>query len=842
MAVWLTLMSAVGLWTGRPVAAAASDFPQNPALNSLFQQLEKQFTQYRKDEVVPLESYELIGNEGEKKNTVPRTVKKITDEQKKAATQRKLNEIRANLEIWEEKLGGLSAQEYKLIADHLTRMMMLAQLSSYGWDTLGKTVSFYLDVREEQLYDFKGLTGNFARMGKEKDQVNPSELKVKERIARYLNQSVQKGNKVGADVLKRFPGEVEKLLLERQPSRIVAGRSLASLHDEILNPDGIHYDGTESVEDLVESFDITIKWANQDRDREKQLEDYVYPADAPSGEFREYITRKLVDGELSDSFASGFKKAITLDELAKLYFEPVKAKAAEPAEEPEDADESDMASVEEEAYTEDSADYALEEDESDTEDRTDYTLEEDEPEARDVADAAEESDSAKIVIDDPAIPADSPDYLKQAYIYGMIDDKTNLGKPLTRVEAARRLMDGTVYHEGINSLLPITDAAKIPVADQTTVGSVLRGGMGTRADKFEPQSGYTREEAIRDRELFRYDSLRRCNIPLALSRVSRIIVGKSTVHLIFSTKADLNSYLEDYLDDTALSKIKPGGKYTKVDTGGALIEFFTPENGVKFTMKTGTTFFDLHEGFYGPMLQYRIEPKVVKTGDKVNMTMQPDTINQKLNLKLDAILAKIFKPGMTDQQKVKAIHDYLVTHITYDRSLWDEQTVDSILVTIDKGRGVCGDYALLFMFLCRRASIPCVFESNYEMEHAWNAVYVGGQWLFVDATWDDDDSGKIKYTYLLKDRYAFMSDHVPIMGVPDPRLFKNLDPMSLKSQDEIRGYLMENFYWTDGYKLSFRVADKALKPIIPYMHDSYVTVKLTYDAKTNLYTVTAKKR
>ncbi|MNC37468.1 Transglutaminase-like superfamily protein [compost metagenome] len=183
-----------------------------------------------------------------------------------------------------------------------------------------------------------------------------------------------------------------------------------------------------------------------------------------------------------------------------------------------------------------------------------------------------------------------------------------------------------------------------------------------------------------------------------------------------------------------------------------------------------------------------------------------------------------------------------MTHITYDIALRDEQTVESILISIDKGKGVCGDYALLFMYLCRRASIPCVYEASFEMEHAWNAVFINGQWLFVDATWDDDDSDKIKYTYFLKDRFAFMSNHIPIMGVPDPKLFKNLDPMNLKSQDEVRAYLLENFYWTDGFKMSFRMADKNIKPIIPYMWDHYVTVKLTYDAKNNLYTVTAKDK
>ncbi|WP_058304423.1 transglutaminase domain-containing protein [Gorillibacterium timonense] len=772
MAVLLTVMAVLPRSTA---SAAAPYFSNNAALNSIFQQLEKQFLQYPKDEVVPLEYYELIGDEDDKKDKVTRTVKKISDQQKKEAAERKLNELRANIEIKEEELGGLSAQEYKIIADHLAQQMLLGKLSSYGWDIAGKKVSFYLDIREEGLYDFKGLVGNLARMGKEKDQVSKSDLLVKSKIDRYLNQSIQKGNKVGADILKRLPGEVEKLFVEQGYSKIVASRVLAIIHDNIFNPEETKYDGTESVEDLIDSMGTWAEWAVQDREKEMELENFEYPADVPSFDFKDYITKRILNEELSESFTSGFSKAITLDELAKLYFN-------------------------------------------------------------------NREFNEKFVIDDPAVSADSPDYIKQAYIYGMLDNTKNLTKPMTRLEAARHLVDGTIYDTGFNNWLRITDANKIPVADQKVVSITITGGMGTRNDNFDPQGSYTKQEAIRDNEYFPFDGLRGYNIPIGERLVSQVILGKNTIHLLFDTKEDVTSYVEDYLDDTVLNKINPNGKYTKVDTGGAVIELYTPENGVKFTMKSGVTFFDLKEGSYGPGMEYTIEPKVVKASDKLDMTIQPDAINKKLNPKLDAILAKIFKPNMTDQQKVKAIHDYVVTHVSYDIKLRDEQTVESILVSIDKGKGVCGDYALLFMYLCRRASIPCVYEASVEMEHAWNSVFVNGQWLFVDTTWDDDDSSKIKYTYFLKDRYSFMSDHDPIMGVPEPELFKNLDPLKLKSQDEIRAYLMQNFVWTDGYKLTFRVTDKSIKPIIPYMKDRDVTVKLTYDAKTNLYTVTAKDK
>ncbi len=60
--------------------------------------------------------------------------------------------------------------------------------------------------------------------------------------------------------------------------------------------------------------------------------------------------------------------------------------------------------------------------------------------------------------------------------------------------------------------------------------------------------------------------------------------------------------------------------------------------------------------------------------------------------------------------------------------------------------GVCGDIADLFLRMAKAAGIKVDIISGYagndltmdnfkEAGHAWNAVYINGKWLFVDATW-----------------------------------------------------------------------------------------------------------
>ena len=137
----------VTLLTGYSESFAASYFSNDKALDGMFAKLEKEFLQYKKDEVIPLKNLGAILHEGQKP-TIKRTSKKISDAQVKAAVQKALNDIRVIIEIEEERLGGFSPQEYKIVNDRITKSISFAKNSSFGWDFDGKFVSLKLDIGE----------------------------------------------------------------------------------------------------------------------------------------------------------------------------------------------------------------------------------------------------------------------------------------------------------------------------------------------------------------------------------------------------------------------------------------------------------------------------------------------------------------------------------------------------------------------------------------------------------------------------------------------------------------------------------------------------------------------
>ena len=712
--------------------------------------------------------------------------KKITDKQVQAAAQRKLNEVKAAVEMTEEKLGALTQDEYKQIALQLTEQMYRSTKywveRPYAYWNDDNLVEMQYNVE----YLFDDIDGAINRMGKAKDEVDPADFtKVKAKLQYYIQKSVQQGNRFTDSITKNLPGEVEKLVLEEKPSKIVLARSMADFYDMLLNVNLVSFDGTESMDAILEHFQIYLEINKDSREREIPYESYVFPSDLPSEDSKEEIVSMLVDGEISDAFSFNFKQNITLGELARLYFE-----------------------------------------------KHEYFKEE---------------DLEKIELEKGLIGDDQPDYIKQAYAYGLINSDSNLNKPLTRLEAARLLTkfrgDNSSLNEGYDASLPIYDYKEIAETDRWAVSNAL-DFMNTRDLYFAPQALYTREEAIVDRYVYQewYSKIRGL-VPVKLwYDVKKVIIGKDTIDIRFDNKGELAAYLGFAMEP--LEDMEIGSGYTRLDMGYALLELYTPENGIKFTFKKGVDSIDFEEGVYGPELLYYMEPKVLKTGDTIDMTMKPDATTEGIFKKLDAILAQTVKSGMTTEQKVKAIHDYVVKHITYDSGYMSRiQDFKSILTSIDKGRGVCMDYSLLFQYLCKRAAIPCITESGNvsftNIPHAWNVVYLNGDWKFVDCTFNDGESAKNPYRYYLKSRQEVIGSHTIIMGNPELDKYPDINPMNIQSQDELRVYVnRKDFYPV----LTFKIAGNKFKPDMSFMKfvtlvDSY---NLKYDDKTALYTLTMK--
>lgn len=105
------------------------------------------------------------------------------------------------------------------------------------------------------------------------------------------------------------------------------------------------------------------------------------------------------------------------------------------------------------------------------------------------------------------------------------------------------------------------------------------------------------------------------------------------------------------------------------------------------------------------------------------------------------IVAAIITSNMSQEQKVRAIHDYIIKTVRYEiNNNYDIYTARGALIN---KVAVCQGYALGFKALCDEAGIKCEMiygtgtSGGQSISHAWNVVCVDGQWYQIDTTWDD---------------------------------------------------------------------------------------------------------
>ena len=136
--------------------------------------------------------------------------------------------------------------------------------------------------------------------------------------------------------------------------------------------------------------------------------------------------------------------------------------------------------------------------------------------------------------------------------------------------------------------------------------------------------------------------------------------------------------------------------------------------------------------------------------------------------KCAAIYKEIIKDGMSDTEKVTAIHDYLIYHADYtangDTTQATERNCRVAGLVLD-GSAVCSGYANTFYLFCKAAGLDCEYvrgesvPKKDDFGHAWNRVKVDGKWYYVDCTWDDPVGGHKEYEkYFMSE--TLWSDHL----------------------------------------------------------------------------------
>ncbi len=101
--------------------------------------------------------------------------------------------------------------------------------------------------------------------------------------------------------------------------------------------------------------------------------------------------------------------------------------------------------------------------------------------------------------------------------------------------------------------------------------------------------------------------------------------------------------------------------------------------------------------------------------------------------------------GISEQEKVDILYNYIVRNIKYDYEKVKHLNYDYLpnnVKTLETKYGICYDYSSLLAAMLRSQNIPTKLIKGYttwtKVYHAWNEIYLADEkkWIIVDTTYD----------------------------------------------------------------------------------------------------------
>ena len=111
-----------------------------------------------------------------------------------------------------------------------------------------------------------------------------------------------------------------------------------------------------------------------------------------------------------------------------------------------------------------------------------------------------------------------------------------------------------------------------------------------------------------------------------------------------------------------------------------------------------------------------------------------------LNEYVDNFIENNITNNMSAREQIKVIHDHIINNTEYDNlksedinnSTYKSNTAYGVL---KQGFGICSGYSDAMKLFLDKLNIINYKVSNDQ--HIWNLVYLDGEWLHLDLTWDD---------------------------------------------------------------------------------------------------------
>ena len=126
-----------------------------------------------------------------------------------------------------------------------------------------------------------------------------------------------------------------------------------------------------------------------------------------------------------------------------------------------------------------------------------------------------------------------------------------------------------------------------------------------------------------------------------------------------------------------------------------------------------------------------------------------------IEAKVEEIEKEIWNSYMSNEDKIKEAHNYIINNSKYDKDRSDNNIVkyksDTAYGSLLEGYSLCGGYTDAMELFLEDMGIKSYKISSEN--HVWNAVNLNNAWYHLDLTWDDpittDGSDILEYNFFL---------------------------------------------------------------------------------------------
>lgn len=193
--------------------------------------------------------------------------------------------------------------------------------------------------------------------------------------------------------------------------------------------------------------------------------------------------------------------------------------------------------------------------------------------------------------------------------------------------------------------------------------------------------------------------------------------------------------------------------YTALDSGWDEVTYYCADEYIScikdtenitndnYILSNINNFVSTYNSYNRIFVNYNSIGRVNITFERIYNKQQIEAINRKIDL----VIKDIINDNMSDEEKIKAIHDYIINNTKYDEeraNIVKSGTYDTLLHSSNtaygalfNGKAICGGYTdTMALFLDKLGFKNYKISTN---SHIWNVVYINGDWKHLDLTWDD---------------------------------------------------------------------------------------------------------